>query len=461
VPEPAASDAPASSSAAPSVWWTEAGDEPARAPFRGEGTADLVIVGGGLTGISSAYHFARRFPGLGIVLLEARRLAGGASGRSGGQVLHWINGMPADTEERARRVWEVSGAGIDLVEELARLDPVPDRNCGFVRDGGLEIYTDERRADEGRKRSETLKNWGLPLEWLDGAALAERLRMPRAVGAMLDPLAGRVNGVLLVRAVARAAEAAGVRIHEGSRVLRIEEGETHTVHTAAPGGAGGAEERGGIVRCKQLVLATNAWTPTLGYFRSGIVALHSHVVASAAHGEAQRRALGFGRFAGFNDDMDRIAYGTLSPGGRFVYGGGSNGAYGYLWGNRAEWPGTADKGFDAVMRHLRKSFPEAASEPFAQRWSGALGVTMNRMLAVGRRGAHDNVSYALGYSGHGLALATLAGRMLADLHAGEGGSWADLPFWNREPGGIPPEPFRWAGYHVFTALTGKSPRKQG
>ena len=102
-----------------------------------------------------------------------------------------------------------------------------------------------------------------------------------------------------------------------------------------------------------------------------------------------------------------------------------------------------------------------ALEPYTiqHRWSGPLDLTLVRHCAMGVTGSHDNVYYALGYSGHGITLANLAGQVLTDFYAGERERWRDCAFYMRRPGGIPPEPFRWAGYQLITRLTGKSPWK--
>lgn len=427
-----------------SAWWVEAGDAPRRPPLSGEIQADVAVIGAGLTGTSAAWHLALRRPDLRVVVLEAGRIGGGASGRSGGQVLHWINGADPEGEDETRRQWAVTEAAIDLVEALHRDHGV---RAGFLRDGSLEVFTHPGRAEGAAAWAEKVSGWGIPLRFIPPSELPERLRFQGAAGAVLDPRAGRVNSLLLARGMADLAEAQGVDLYEGTPALGITEGPTHEITTPA-----------GRVRAPALILATNGYSHKLGYFKSGVFPLHSHMIATEPLDEAQRGALGWGSLAAFNDDMDRIAYGTVSPGGRLLFGGGSNAAYAYRYGGPTEWTG-GDAGHRAVHRHLARRLPEIAERPFPHQWTGTLGITLTRLYGVGVMGDHRNVYYALGYSGHGVALATLSGRMLADLYCGEGDQWADLPCWMHRPGGIPPDPLRWLGYHVFTALTGRSPRK--
>ena len=98
--------------------------------------------------------------------------------------------------------------------------------------------------------------------------------------------------------------------------------------------------------------------------------------------------------------------------------------------------------------------------PIERVWTGTIGLTLDRKCTMGVRGEHRNVYYALGYSGHGVVLANLAGRVLTDLYAGHHDPWRQQAFYMRRPSGIPPEPLRWIGYHLYTKLTGKSPWKR-
>jgi len=108
---------------------------------------------------------------------------------------------------------------------------------------------------------------------------------------------------------------------------------------------------------------------------------------------------------------------------------------------------------------MLRYFPALADAPVATRWSGTLGITLDRVCTMGVRGAHRNVYFALGYSGHGVALALLAGRVIADLHEGNHEAWRELPFYQRKLLPLPPEPLRWIGYQAYTRLTGRSPRR--
>ncbi|MES2641271.1 MAG: FAD-dependent oxidoreductase [Myxococcota bacterium] len=407
---------------------------------------DIAIIGGGFTGVSTALHLARRFPERRIALLEAKQLANGASGRNGGMVLNWINGIELDDPERARRIYEVTRGGIDLIEETISRHSLA---VGFRRDGCLEVFTDPARAAAAAKVAEWLQGAGVPIRFLDSAELAATLRVEGAAGALFDPHAGQLDGVAYLRALRPVLEELGVTIYEDTPVLSVREGATCVLATP-----------GGEVRAGAIVLGTNAYTPKLGYFKAGILPLHSHVIATEPLSAERWEALGWRGVAGFSDDLDRIAYASLTRTGRLTFGGGSNASYGYQYGGSTTWRGPADTGFAAVEARFRRYLPGAAEVKVASRWTGPVAVTLSRVCTMGVRGEHRNVYFALGYSGHGVTLANLAGRVLTDIYSGDDARWRDLPFYQQRLLWIPPDPMRWVGYHAYTAMTGRSPRRR-
>lgn len=405
--------------------------------------ADIAIVGGGFTGVSTAWHLRERHPDLGIALLEARHLGFGASGRNGGQALHWVNGHDPATPDEARRVHAATQIGIDLAEQLAARFAPPGT---FRRAGCLELYTSAERAEAAHAHAEWLRAAGLPAEFLPASALGMR----RACGAILDPHAGRLDGYALLQAMRPALVDAGVALFEGTPALRVRTGAE--IEIEAPRGS---------VRAQALVLATNAWTPSLGFFARGVLPLHSHVLATAPLDADAWKRIGWGDWDGFSDDFDRIAYACRTPGGRLLFGGGGNDAYTYRFGGRTD---VDVRDGDAATRFLRRAmahyFPALAGVPLARRWAGPLALTLDRVCSMGVGGAHRNVYHALGYSGHGVALALLAGRVLADLYDDHHEPWRDQPFYQKRLLPIPPEPLRWLGYQAYTRVTGKSPRRR-
>lgn len=411
----------------------------------GDVTADVVIIGAGFTGLSTAYHLAKRYPQKKIVVLEAKRIGNGASGRNGGMALNWIDGVKTKSEEKARRIFEFTKSGLDWIDEMIREHALSVR---FRRIGTLECYTDSKRAEEAHGRVETLANWGIPVEYLQGAALAARTAAVGVVGAIHDPTTGQLHGLDFLYGMAGIVRKLGVQICEYSPVKTIEEGKIHKVTTES-----------GTVSAPTLVLATNGYTGRLGYFQNGVFPLHSHVIATEPLPLERWAELGWGNTAGFSDDLDRIAYASMTADGRLLFGGGGSKAYSYVYGSRTAYDKPAPDKFAFVQSILQRYFPGAKDVKIGQQWTGTLGITMSRVCSMGVIGEHKNVFYALGYSGHGVVLANLAGRVLCDLYSDHHEPWVKMPFYQRRLGGIPGEPLRWLGYNIYTGVTGHSPRQ--
>jgi glycine/D-amino acid oxidase-like deaminating enzyme len=426
-----------------SVWVAESEPATPVAALAARVTTDVAIIGGGFTGVSTALHLRALRPELGIALLEAGLLGQGASGRNGGQALHWINGVSPKNDEELLRLHAVTGIGIDIAEQLARAHAPHS----FRRAGALEVFTDAKRAEEAHARAERWSAAGVPAEFI----ARQKLGIGGAHGAVRNPLAGRLNGYALLQALRPVLLARGIALYEHTRVTCVRGGDEVALETPR-----------GEVRAKTLVLATNGYTPALGFFKNGVLPLHSHVLATATVDDAAWQRLAWGAWDGFSDDLDRIAYAMRTPGGRLLLGGGGNPAYSYHYGSRVvTTPEAIARSQPFMQRILHRYFPAAAHVPIEHRWSGVLGITLDRQCSIGRGQVGPNVLHALGYSGHGVSLALLAGKVLADLYVGNDAPWRDLPFHNKRLLPIPPEPLRWAGYQVFTRLTGRSPRKQG
>ncbi len=426
-----------------SVWVAECPPYEPREALSAHVAADIAVVGGGLTGVSVAQHLAQRRPDLAIILLEGRSLGNGASGRNGGMVLNYLSGihLPEDAGE-ARPLYETFTSTVDAMRSTIaehQLDVELDR-CG-----SFELFTSPRRAEAAARQTEVWNRGGLPLRFFDVNQLRAQLNVHGAAGAIFDPKAGQLNALRYVRAMREVLERSGVRVFENTMVRRIREGRRIEVET-----------NGGTATVGSLFLATNAYSPQLGYFRDRIMALHSHVIATTPVDQATLSHLGWPGRTSFSDDLGRLTYGSVSAAGRIVMGGGSNAAYAYRFGNHPVLLKPPLRGHRYVHKRLLSCFADAASLPIEHRWSGPLGITATRVPLVGVRGDFNNIYYGLGYSGSGITAATLVGRVLADLYVGDGERWAHLPGIHRRAGWLPPEPWRWLGYQVYTALTRRS-----
>jgi glycine/D-amino acid oxidase-like deaminating enzyme len=407
-------------------------------------TADVIIIGGGFTGVSTAYHLSKRFPEKGIALIDARQIANGASGRNGGQMLNWVHGFDPRSPEEAKRIYDATREGIESVLGIVGEHGlrVPVR-----REGHLDLLTSARAADESEKALQEIEGSGVPLRFLSGKELSEKIELHGVEGAVFDPGSGELDGLAYLRALRPVLEARGVSIFEGTPALRIREGRTIEVETPA-----------GTLRAPAAVLATNAYTPHLGYFRSGLVPLHSHVLATEPLPQDEWARRGWKSGANFIDDRSRISYGTMTASGRVLFGGGRNSAYQYVYANGTRSDGPSDRAVEDMRLRLVSYLPRLEGVSITHRWSGPVALTLSRLPTMGVRGAHRNLYFALGYSGHGITLSNLAGKVLTDLYSGSDERWRGLPFYEQKLRYVPSEPLRFLGYHAYTRITGRSPR---
>jgi len=296
-----------------------------------------------------------------------------------------------------------------------------------------------------------LNQLGIPIQFLDAKSVRQRIDLNGVTGGLFDPSEGQLNGVQFIRGLRPVLQERGVEIYENTPVTKIDEGSTITLTTS-----------NGTVNAKAIVLALNGYTGKLGYFRKSYFPLHSHVFATDPLPEDQLDALGWHGTAGFADDLNRISYATCTKEGHIVFGGGSNISYRYRFNNGTTFPGSpasARPAFADMHNTLSTYLPGTAPLRHKYQWTGTLAISLRRNCSMGVRGQHNNVYYALGYSGHGVTAANMAGQVITDIYSDNDQPWRDMPFVNAPFSPIPLEPFRWMGYQMMTRLTGKSPRE--
>ncbi len=427
------------------VWRVEAPEPDRCAALTGSHTADVAIIGGGLTGVSTAMHLSERFPKLEIALLEAKQLGAGASGRNAGQVLHGLAGDAGSSDAELLEIQRVTQLGIDLAEQWSTQHAPPGT---FRRSGCATVFTSAEHAEEAARDADFDRSLGIPTRFLAGS----ELRLRGVAGALVDPDAGVLNAQALLDSLRPVLLGRGVRVHEDTPVVRVRPGECHLLRTSQ------AE-----LRARTLVLATNAYTPALGFFAGQLLTLYSHVLATEPLSDALWDELGWRDFVGLSDDQSRLAFCSRTAQNRLLIGGGSNMAYSYARANRSADTDLvsrlARRALPALREVMLRYMPPLADTCPAHLWSGKLAIPVDRICSMGVSGEHRNLYHALGYSGHGLALALVAGRVLADLYAGDHDSWRTLPFYQRRMPRWPPEPLRRLGYEAYTRLTKHAPRR--
>jgi gamma-glutamylputrescine oxidase len=219
-------------------------------------------------------------------------------------------------------------------------------------------------------------------------------------------------------------------VYENTEVTGVEEGGPVVLHT----------RDGRTVRAKSLVLASNAFTPNMGFLRNSVVPMREYVAMTRPLSEAQLKAIGWRLRVPFNDSRTEVFYLGLTREGRIHIGGGAP-EYEFNHGVGKAAVGREREG--KLLNELGRLFPRLAGMEFDVRWDGIVDWSLDASPSVGVTGRHGNVFYGLGYSGHGVNLSSVFGRIIADLEAGRGAAWARYPFVNASLNYVPNEPFRW------------------
>jgi len=390
---------------------------PPFAPALGHLRADVAIVGGGYTGLSAALHLAQA--GVDVVLLDAHRIGFGASGRNGGQVSGGQRVDQATLERRygndsARALWGMGQDAVALVRNLI----ATHRIDADWRPGILYTVNSPRALGPARTQAEKLaRDYGYDaLELLDAAAARAICPSPAYHGGVLDHGAGHLHPLRFALGLARACQAAGARLYEGSHVLRLSPGTRGAparLHLAT-----GAE-----VTASHVLLAANGYLEGLdAHVAARVMPINNFIVATEPLGARADTVLT--RPVAVADNRFVVNYFRLSPDGRLLFGGGET--YGYRF----------PRDIAAKVRGpMLGVFPHLADVRIDHAWGGTLAITRSRLPCFARPA--PGVLSASGYSGHGVALAILAGRAMAEAVRGDSAAFdilARLPA-ARFPGG--------------------------
>jgi gamma-glutamylputrescine oxidase len=380
-----------------SWYWASLPDEPLHQPLQGDFSCDVGVVGGGIAGLSAALHLAER--GFKVTLLEAERIGWGASGRSGAQAIFGVAAGQDRLESLvgaadARRIWDMSIEGLDLMRQLIARHGIA---CDYVA-GQMHVAIKPRQAQELRAwQRELVERYDYQsVSFLDAAATHRLVASERYIAGMLDTNSGHLHPLKYVRGLAAAAKRAGAVLHEGSRVrnYRRIDGKVQ-LRTDV-----------GALSCRQVVFAGNAWLGnTAPELRRRIMPVGTYIVATEPLGESLATRL-LPQDTAVTDINWVLDYFRRSADHRLLFGG------------RVSYSGLDP--FDtaqATRARMLKVFPQLRDARIEHAWGGYVDITLNRAPDFGR--LEPDVYYLQGFSGHGIALTGLAGKLVAEAIAGD------------------------------------------
>ncbi len=426
-------------------WWLleamshpEFRGDPAPA-LKGDTTADVVIVGGGYTGMWAAWHLKQADPGLDVVLLERDECGFGPSGRNGG----FINGF----YDHAGELYELFGrdgalamvdAGAQTIAELASWMTDNGVDAWFHQDGYIGVASAPRQRGGWEEPLAVARELGIDdhYEQLDKAALDRYCESPVFEGGHLVRDGGTVHPGRLARGLRRRLVEIGVRVYEHTPAEPL--GPAPRVEVRTPGGT---------VKAGQAVVGANAWMGTWKGFGNRIVARGSYMAITAPAPE-RLAAINWTTGVSIYDYRSAIRYLRTTDDGRIALGVG---------GERGTWTGAIGPSFDfdeTGTRHaveaIHRFFPSFRDVPIEARWGGPIDVSGTHQPFVGTMPG-GRIHYGVGYTGNGVGPAHLVGKILAARATGRETAETRLPIVDMEPRRWPPEPFRSVGAVITNA----------
>ncbi|WP_175767059.1 NAD(P)/FAD-dependent oxidoreductase [Burkholderia cenocepacia] len=408
--------------------------ERAQPELEGDVQADAIVVGAGFAGLSTALELAAR--GASVVVLEREFAGFGASGRNagylaGGQGLEYELFLKRVGHEQARRIVGFYDEGVAYVERKLVEYAI---DCDYRASGIIRAGVHPSQEKRLRESMATGIELGSPAQFLDGAAMRERGIPPAFLFGAYVPGGGTLDPGKYVAGLRRAALAAGVKLYENTALLDFDAGETVRVRTAR-----------GSASAPVLVLATNAYTPQLGLLGDKVMPLRVSALETEPLSDAQLAALGWPNREGIVTSHLTMESHRLTARNTLLL---TTKRLHYVYGSQT--PNVPDDdAYRALLKTLHARFPQLGDVPVRACWSGYISFAGDALPVVGAAGAHGNVFYTAGCSGHGVGTQSLIGRVLAErIHDGRSPLLDALT--HKTPS-VPPEPLRWC---AMTAMLG-------
>ncbi len=429
-------------------------DQPQRPPARpalvGDVDVDLLVVGGGFTGLWAALLALEEQPGRDVLLLEGHRLGWAASGRNGGfcaaSLTHGLaNGFERWPDEMPTLL-RLGQANLDGLEDAVRRYGI---DCGFERTGELDAAVEPWQYEDLREGYEQARRAGLELELLDAAGTRALVDSPTYVGGLYDPQGvAMVDPARLVWGLADAVERLGARVHESTRVLElIDLGERVLVRTP-----------NGSVRARQVVLGTNVFPSPVRRYRPYVVPVWDHVLVTEPLSAEQRKAIGWSGRQGVGDAGNQFHYYRLTQDDRLLFGG-----YDALYYFGSDMSGRrvrAARTESVLAEHLAQTFPVLDGIQITHAWGGAID-TCTRFCAFWGTSHGGKVAAVQGYTGLGVGATRFGAQVCLDLLAGRDNERTRLEMVRRKPLPFPPEPLRWTGIQLTRRAIARADRREG
>jgi glycine/D-amino acid oxidase-like deaminating enzyme len=428
-----------------SYWFDSLGAEPEpRSPLPGDCEVDVAIVGGGFTGLWTAYYLMRTDPSCRVAVIERETAGFGASGRNGGWCVALIHGLFDYYEqdpERGAALREAIKATVDEVGAVCQAEGI---EADFHKGGGLVVAINAPQAERLRAGLESERKIGWTEEdvrWLDPEEVSARIRASSNFGGTFNANTAAVNPAKLARGVADAAERRGAAIYEQTTALAIEPGRVLTSH--------------GSVRAPRIVMALDAYGAQLPGGRRKIIPTYENMIATEPLSAQMWEEIGLAKRGLFGDASRLFTYAQRTADDRIAIGGRHIGyRYGSVISPRFEKSPYVER---LIIDALREMLPQLGDFAVTHRWGGVLGLPRDLISSLSIDET-TGIAGAVSYSGEGVCPSNLAGRTLSDFALGRKTPLIELPWVGHRSPRWEPEPLRWLGVRAGHTLNRSADR---
>jgi glycine/D-amino acid oxidase-like deaminating enzyme len=430
-----------------SFWFDALGGRPSPRPaLPGDRTADVCIVGAGLTGLWTAYYLKKADPSLDITMVEREFAGFGASGRNGG----WASGLIAGSRDRFAKLHGADAVRAqqrlmnEAVDEIVTVATSEGIEADIVKGGTIRIASTPAQAGRLQAGVEEDHHWGVrESRILDRDELCDRIRIPEVVAAAYTPHCARIQPARYVRALADVVESLGVRIYESTAATRIERGAAHTDR--------------GVVRAPVILRATEGYTASLAGERRTWLPMNSSMIVTEPLPRAVWDEIGWRGGETLGDKSYSHMYGQRTADDRIAIGGRG---IPYRFGSATDRDGaTQQTTIRSLIEILHRRFPATHGHHVAHAWCGVLGVPRDWCSSAAFDPA-TGLGHAGGYVGQGVTTTNLAGRTLRDLVLGHDTELTRLPWVGHTSRKWEVEPLRWLGVRSMYLAYGRADHKE-
>jgi glycine/D-amino acid oxidase-like deaminating enzyme len=416
-------------------FWLADLDAPTRYPaLVTAGRYDLVVVGGGYTGLWSALLAVQRNPGLRVAVLEGRQVGWAASGRNGG----FVEASLTHGEENGRRRWPgemdtLDRLGMENLDAIENTVGTLGLDCDFERPGVLSVALEDYQVDGLREAPDTADS-----TFLDADAVRAQVNSPTYLaGRWTRERTALIQPAKLAAELARVCREHGVDVFENTQVaglsggrrggpIRVDAGATH-------------------VLADRIILATNVFPSLLKRYRYHTVPVYDYVLVTEPLTAEQRESIGWRDRQGIADTSNQFHYYRLTPDNRILFGGyDAIYHYGRGMAQRLEdRPAT----YRRLASHFFTTFPQLEGMSFTHQWAGVID-TSTRFCAFFGSAYQGRVAYAAGFTGLGVAATRFAANVMLDMTSGAKTERTELEMVRSTPMPFPPEPLAWFGINA-------------